>query len=181
MDDKVYVGVDLASSTLGLVMVTATGNLQHASRVATVGAKMPDKWQRYMTIVNHVVEVLVPYAERIDRLFIEAYGGAFKSSLIPAVECGTLMRQSLFHMGLRERMTEIPPLSLKAFTTGNGTSKKEHMIAEVYRKYGWMAPDADQADAYALAQMARKSAVPPEQRKETLFGYETKSLEKLKL
>lgn len=180
-NDKVYVGIDLASSTMGLVLLNGRQDLLHASKMATVGAKMPDKWERYMTMVGHVVEVLAPYSEKIDKLFIEAYGGAFKSSLIPAVECGTLVRQSLFHMGLRDRLTEIPPTSLKAFTTGKGTSKKEHMLAEVFRKYGWMAPDADQADAYALAVMALKSAVPEKDRAEKLFAYEAKALGSLKL
>ena len=181
LKDQFYVGMDLASATMGLIVLDGEQSLIHASRLVTVAAKFPDKWERYMTTVNFAVEVLTPFVDKIDSLFIEAYGGAHKNSLIPAIECGTLMRQALYHLGLRSRVVEIPPMSLKAFTHGSGNAKKEHMIAEVYKKYGWMAPDADQADAYALAIMALKSSIALDSRDKKLLAYERKALEKLKL
>lgn len=181
MSDRVYVGIDLASAKMGLVLLNERQVLLHASRMVMMGAKVPDKWERYGRHVNLLLEVLTPYRDQIDAVYIEGYGGNFKNSLIPAVECGTLARQALFHLGLRAVTREIPPLSLKAFTIGNGNAKKEHMIAEVYRKYNWMAPDEDQADAYALATMAVKASVPKEERQEKLLNYELKALDKLAL
>lgn len=176
----VFIGIDLASSTVGLCVLSVDGDLNHLSRKATSPANFTSKWDRYAVVVGHVLDVVLPIKSHIDRIFIEGYGGAFKNSLIPAVECGTIMRMSLIKAGLLPKVTEVAPMSLKKFITGSGNAKKENMIAYIFKNYGFMAPDNDQADAYALAQMARKSSWAPEQR-ETLYVYEKEALKGIKL
>jgi hypothetical protein len=50
--------------------------------------------------------------------------------------------------------TIVPPTKLKKFTTDNGAAKKDQMMLAVYRKWGYEAPDNDEADAYALCRLA---------------------------
>lgn len=50
--------------------------------------------------------------------------------------------------------TDVPPTVLKKFVTGKGTAMKDDIMLHVYKKWGWTAPDNNQADAYGLARMA---------------------------
>lgn len=45
------------------------------------------------------------------------------------------------------------PTSLKKFVTGNGASKKDVIMMEVYKRYGVTLLDDNIADAYSLAQV----------------------------
>lgn len=50
--------------------------------------------------------------------------------------------------------TTVPPTSLKKFTAGKGNVAKDQMMLAVFKKWGYEAPNSDQADAYALARLA---------------------------
>lgn len=44
----------------------------------------------------------------------------------------------------------VAPTSLKKFVTSSGAAKKENMILEVFKRWGFSAKDNNQADAYGL-------------------------------
>lgn len=152
-----FVGVDLASATMGLVVLDEHASILHASRSNT--SKLVNKmsmWDRYFKLLDTFVEVVTPIRDDIEMIFVEGYGGAHHGTLIKAVECGTILRMLSVQLDLYSRITVVPPTTLKKFTTGKGNAPKDVMIAKVFQKYGWMAPDNDQADAYALATMGLK-------------------------
>lgn len=49
---------------------------------------------------------------------------------------------------------QIPPMTLKKFASGKGTSKKQEMLLQIYKRYGVEFNDDNAADAYALARVA---------------------------
>jgi Holliday junction resolvasome RuvABC endonuclease subunit len=53
----------------------------------------------------------------------------------------------------------IPPMTLKKYATGKGTSKKQEMLMQIYKRWGVEFNDDNAADAYALARLAGKLAI----------------------
>lgn len=49
---------------------------------------------------------------------------------------------------------QIPPMTLKKYASGKGTSKKQEMLLQIYKRYGVEFNDDNAADAYALARLA---------------------------
>jgi Holliday junction resolvasome RuvABC endonuclease subunit len=54
---------------------------------------------------------------------------------------------------------QIPPMTLKKYATGKGTSKKQEMLLQIYKRWGVEFNDDNAADAYALARLASGSAI----------------------
>jgi crossover junction endodeoxyribonuclease RuvC len=50
--------------------------------------------------------------------------------------------------------TIVSPNELKKYVVGKGNAKKEELMLAVFRKWGFEAPNNDEADAYGLARMA---------------------------
>jgi Holliday junction resolvasome RuvABC endonuclease subunit len=49
---------------------------------------------------------------------------------------------------------QIPPMTLKKYASGKGTSKKQEMLLQIYKRWGIEFNDDNAADAYALARLA---------------------------
>jgi crossover junction endodeoxyribonuclease RuvC len=54
---------------------------------------------------------------------------------------------------------QIPPMTLKKYASGKGTSKKQEMLLQIYKRYGVEFNDDNAADSYGLARMAGKLAI----------------------
>jgi Holliday junction resolvasome RuvABC endonuclease subunit len=48
----------------------------------------------------------------------------------------------------------VPPMTLKKYATGKGTSKKQEMLLQMYKRWGVEFNDDNAADSYALARLA---------------------------
>ena len=93
----------------------------------------------------------------VSQIMIEGYGYANAHTLVPLVEIGTALR-------MVARMSEVPytevaPTVLKKFVTGTGNAKKEVILREVFRKWGFEAKTNNEADAMVLAHIARAMAL----------------------
>lgn len=96
-------------------------------------------------------------ANEVDTITIEGYGFANAHTLVPLVEIGTMFRMVA---RLSEvPYVEIPPTVLKKFCTGTGNAKKEVIIREVFRKWGFEAKTNNEADAFVLAHIGRARAM----------------------
>jgi crossover junction endodeoxyribonuclease RuvC len=96
-----------------------------------------------------------------DVAVIEGYGNTPKmgvSSFVTVVEVATLLRLSLFQSQIA--WIEVPPTTLKKWTTGNGNAKKPDMALAVEQKWNFKNGNDDIIDAYALARLGQ---VEPEQ------------------
>ena len=65
----------------------------------------------------------------------------------------------------------VPPMTLKKYATGKGTSKKQEMLLQMYKRWGVEFNDDNAADSYALARLASGN---------TLGAVEAEIIEKLK-
>ncbi|MDH5184460.1 MAG: hypothetical protein OEX12_11285 [Gammaproteobacteria bacterium] len=91
-----------------------------------------------------------------DVVVLEGYGFSRVQGVDTIVlQCaiGTILRYFL-RTTLDTPYFEIPPTSLKKFITGKGNAKKDTIMMEVYKRWGYEAPDNDLADAYGLAMAA---------------------------
>jgi crossover junction endodeoxyribonuclease RuvC len=50
-------------------------------------------------------------------------------------------------------------MTLKKYASGKGTSKKQEMLLQIYKRYGVEFNDDNAADAYALARLAGGLAI----------------------
>jgi crossover junction endodeoxyribonuclease RuvC len=50
-------------------------------------------------------------------------------------------------------------MTLKKYATGKGTSKKQEMLMQIYKRWGVEFNDDNAADAYALARLAGGIAI----------------------
>lgn len=82
----------------------------------------------------------------VVRVSIWDYFDANSNSIIPFAE--ELRRPYL-----------IPPMTLKKYATGKGTSKKQEMLLQMYKRWGVEFNDDNAADAYALARLASGNAI----------------------
>ena len=141
-------GVDPSLTGTGLVVVDPLGRPLHQERVSTP-ASQPEL-DRFRVIVDRVS------AAR------ERHGPGLMVIEAPALGCrnqGTSALCGLFWLlqwetpGTACRVITVPPTSLKKFTTGKGTAKKDTMQLEIFKRWGRDFPSADEADAYALAML----------------------------
>lgn len=88
-----------------------------------------------------------------ELVVFEGYGFGQLSSVQVLVEIGTLMRAVTYCSGIP--YVDVPPMSLKKFTTGKGTAKKDEMMLWVYKRWGFEAKTNNEADAFALAMVGR--------------------------
>lgn len=70
---------------------------------------------------------------------------------------GSLNSSVPFEPHLRTPL-QIPPMTLKKYATGKGTSKKQEMLMQMYKRWGVEFNDDNAADSYALARLASGNA-----------------------
>jgi hypothetical protein len=63
-----------------------------------------------------------------------------------------LLKQSILPL-------QVPPMTLKKYASGKGTSKKQEMLLQIYKRWGVEFADDNAADAYALARLAAGIAI----------------------
>ena len=97
-----------------------------------------------------------------DAVVIEGYAFANRHTLVTLVEIQTCIRLHLHEYSVkRDRQTwaECQPSMLKKFVTGKGTSKKDVVMLNVFKTWGFEGTD-NEADAYGLAMLALYAGVP---------------------
>jgi hypothetical protein len=101
------------------------------------------------------IDTLVP-RDAVAHVCMEGYAQGSKFGREIAGELGGEVKSTLRRMFAVPVCypTIVPPTKLKKFTTDNGAAKKDQMMLAVYRKWGYEAPDNDEADAYALCRLA---------------------------
>lgn len=87
----------------------------------------------------------------VELVTIEGYGYANAHTLVTLVEIGTVLRMMVYLNNVK--MINVAPNVLKKFATGTGNAKKELIMREVYRRWGFEAKTNNEADAFVLAQI----------------------------
>lgn len=100
--------------------------------------------------------VLTPQRPVSASTIVMVEGFAFGSRGRAAVSLGGLgwlVRANLYRRGIA--YMDVPPAVLKKYVTGKGNAKKDVMMRDVYRRWGFEAPTTDEADAFALAMLGQ--------------------------
>lgn len=87
-----------------------------------------------------------------ELVVIEGYGFSSmqsKAGVVLQVEIGTVMRYFLQQRNIP--YIEVPPTNLKKFILGKGVGKKDLIMKEVYKRWGFDTTDDNIADAFGLA------------------------------
>ena len=143
---KISVGLDLSCTGTGISVLQAAGDRPQFLYEECLEPKAKG-WTRVDQIADQVMLVVNNY--RPDAITIEGYGGSFKSSLIPLVEVGTVVRYRLRLAGYS--WLEPAPTALKKFVLGKGVGDKDQILLHVFKRWGHSAKDGNTADAYGLA------------------------------
>ncbi len=85
----------------------------------------------------------------ISIVAMEGYASNAKFGREMAGELGGVVKMVVWEVTGKSALI-VPPTSLKKFVTGSGAGKKNVMIAHVYKRWGEMFSDDNQADAFAL-------------------------------
>jgi Holliday junction resolvasome RuvABC endonuclease subunit len=146
----IIAGLDVATH-LG-VAIWSEGVIVHRETIYFPGDKAhkanhPARFARFQKYAAAIEDLLTQWA--VSHVMIEGYGYANPHTLVTLVELGTLVRQVLHES--EARWEEVPPPTLKKFTTGRGNAKKDEIMLAVYKRFGVECKSNDEADAVALA------------------------------
>jgi crossover junction endodeoxyribonuclease RuvC len=161
-------GIDVSTDT-GIVVLTYDDghgvwrigadfeiNLPSLPKTAT----MKQRTQRCLNLRAEVNGAMIKYKPMA--VAIEGYGYANAHSLVTLVEFGSSVRSVLMCLGSGVSLYEVAPAQLKKYVLGKGVGKKEQVMMQVFKRWGYEAKTNNLADAYVLAQMAASlSKLPP--------------------
>jgi crossover junction endodeoxyribonuclease RuvC len=141
--------------TVGIDVSTCTGIARvgdNEDRGQIIQLPKQREFLRLQLIAQNVERILSNWQP--DLVVIEDYSHCMNvKTFIIQVECGTVIREVLYR--LQCQWIEVPPSTLKKWTTGKGNAKKDQMAEAVKNRWGYISPSDDINDAYALAQMGQ--------------------------
>jgi len=144
----IVVGIDPSTKT-GLAAVNGKGKVVASKEIVYSPSKTKGVI-RATDIAQEVIDFCDKHKPKL--VVIEGYAFGNKFTLVTMVEIGTMIRYKLqggsqiksYHW------IELQPTALKKFVTGKGNSKKDMMMKEVYKKWGFEGTD-NECDAVGLA------------------------------
>lgn len=148
--EKVYgpiIGLDISTKTgLAVIEMNPHGEYQVRATAELTAPKQAGDIGRADLIAKQVIHCIETHQPM--SVFIEGYGYSNTHTLVTLVEIGTLIRHALYVRGMQYH--EIPPTSLKKFVCGKGNAKKDMVMKEVYKRWGFEGTD-NECDAVGLA------------------------------
>lgn len=152
----VVLGIDQSYSGFAVCAIGESGRHD-----VVRGSFGPDKYgtgiDRLAAIGSWLTEV-VKSCSPVLQICMEGYAPGAKFGREIAGELGATVKLTLrTHPMLRSPVcypTVVSPSSVKQFTTGKGNSRKEDMKLHIFKRWGAEFRTNDEADSYALAQIA---------------------------
>lgn len=142
-------GLDVASKLGAAVLDFKGSGPGRVVQVEKIKAPTKLRGMERCSVLGFAVDQLLQQ-HRPDLVMIEDYGMTYRGSGMVSMEIGTVVRYFVWQEGFCYE--EVPPKSLKVFTTNDGNAGKPKMIEAVKRLWGFDAGnDDDIADAVALA------------------------------
>lgn len=150
---KYVLGIDPSLTGFALAFGTRTGKKHEILELSSKsrGQELTNRLRRYDEFVLRIQEEITERGPEL--ILIEGYSYASRGSVISLGEFGILVRQSLFEV--TDNVLEVAPSLLKKFATGKGNAGKSQMVSEITRRYDVTFKTDNEADAFALMQMAR--------------------------
>lgn len=141
----VIIGIDASLTSLGLVC------LRDGLALTTLIASKQRGVDRLIEIRERVGTILKH--NKPNLVVIESYAFGATNQAHQIGELGGVLRVMISEEGFT--LIEVTPGQLKQFATGKGNAKKDMVIKEVYKRWGFEAEVSDTADAYVLSRIGR--------------------------
>jgi crossover junction endodeoxyribonuclease RuvC len=140
--------VDPSYNGTAVMVLDENANIVEKLLYKSVGESIEEK----LWAINKALS-FIPKIVGLKKVYLE--GPSYSSNGAFQLQMGALhfMIRMMFYKK-RVKYEVIAPGSLKKFVAGSGSAKKEHMLLNVYKKWGLDFLDNNLADAYGLARMA---------------------------
>lgn len=154
------IGIDQSLTGFALSAVSVNDPSLHDTWVY----KSPYSGVQRLSDIAHWMrgKFLFLYGHRIVDIAMEGTVLASHSALVLG-ELAATVKLTLWEMYIEDpplnTPLQIPPMTLKKYATGKGTSKKQEMMMQMYKRWSIELPDDNAADAYALARLAGKLSI----------------------
>lgn len=157
-----YIGIDPSITSTGISYLMLQSGKVSKEYTGTVGSKKNDKIYPFrgerFRLISTFVEDLAVHIKKGDHIVVtfERYAMAGKGQIATLAELqGWLKAKVETVLGANGGLVsweirELPPLSLKKFTTGSGKSKKPEMALHCETKFKRKFQTDDEVDAYCL-------------------------------
>jgi crossover junction endodeoxyribonuclease RuvC len=141
-----FVGIDPSTKT-GFVALDAEGNVLEAREIVSSRKEDP---ARMFDLVRQVVGAV----SISDVLVIEGFSfGSQGTAVSIQYGIGWSIRLQLYNR--HKEYIEAAPSALKKFASGKGTTKKDELGIDIFKRWGFEHKSDNVRDAYVLAQIAR--------------------------
>jgi crossover junction endodeoxyribonuclease RuvC len=143
-----FVGIDPSYNGTAVMVLDENANIVEKLLYKSVGESIEEK----LWAINKALS-FIPKIVGLKKVYLE--GPSYSSNGAFQLQMGALhfmIRMMLYKKKVKYQV--IAPGSLKKFVAGSGSAKKEHMLLNVYKKWGLDFLDNNLADAYGLARMA---------------------------
>lgn len=115
---------------------------------------MIERVNRVWELQEKIIKALNTYQPSV--VAVEGYAFGHVQAQVTMVELGCAVRLAMMMFRLTHmiRLLEVAPSSLKKFVLGKGVGKKEQVMMQTFKRWGYEAQTNNLADAYVLAQIA---------------------------
>ena len=167
--DRVAIGVDQSLTGFGLTIISVDDHTKYRSMVFK---SQYSGVQRLQNISDFLWEQWGRIVDEDDTVFVDAAmeGTVLASqSALVLGELSAVVKLAFYDFfqhnaqvvhtrvdGPLQTPLQVPPMTLKKYASGKGTSKKNEMLLKIYQRFGTEFDDDNAADSYALACLAAK-------------------------
>jgi Holliday junction resolvasome RuvABC endonuclease subunit len=150
-----YLGIDTSLTGTGVALVNTT-----TAEVRTFTIRPPKDFRGgiRLNFIHGELERLIPASYFIYRACVEGYAYGGLGKLAELAEVGGVARLFLASRGIDYKV--VAPAALKKYITGDSAAEKSDVILAVNTRYGSKLTDDNQADALALADIAKSTDHP---------------------
>jgi Holliday junction resolvasome RuvABC endonuclease subunit len=169
-NQEVAIGIDQSLTGFALSAVSVEFPQQHHTWVYKSPYKGVERLDDIQTFIFDRLEWLQARGNNIHDIAMESpFLGS--PSTLPLSELAAAVKLFLFghfyeNNNYPEKQSQhlrtplvVPPMTLKKYATGKGTSKKQEMLLQIYKRWGVEFLDDNAADAYALARLASENSI----------------------
>lgn len=147
MSSLSILAVDLSLTATGYACGSGLSDLD----VGTIKTTLRG-WER----IRFIRKAIMQRARCVDLVIAEGYSFGSPGRLVYAGELGGIIRYELFERGIP--FVDVPPATLKKYSTGKGNAKKIDMVVAARERFGFThSTDDNECDAYLLWAMARQA------------------------
>lgn len=142
----VFLSLDLSITSTGAV---SGNNETFESRVfksKKLGPSVHDRFNRFAALSQAIADYA--YQVQPDIILIEGPANNYRGNAIYLPEFCGIVKHELTK--LCPTIHEIPPTTIKKWTTGKGRADKKQMAKAIYERWGVKFKTDDEADAFAL-------------------------------